>query len=95
MIRAISPSSRYVVEGFVCKFWISLEPYIIDLSRFYKKIPKIISNLRFTRKSYVRPLRRPRRRQAPSAQGPLMTCGPLTADPVGAPGGDMVTAIAI
>ena len=37
MIRAISPSLRYVVEGFFCTVWISLEPYIIDLSRFYKK----------------------------------------------------------
>jgi len=33
MIRAISPSSRYVVEGFVCIIWPNLEPYIIDLSR--------------------------------------------------------------
>ena len=36
MIRAISPSLRYVVEGFVCTIWISLEPYIIELSRSYK-----------------------------------------------------------
>ena len=40
MIRAISPSSRYVVEGFFCIMWTSLEPYIIDVSRFYNKNPK-------------------------------------------------------
>ena len=34
----MSPSLRYVVEGFFCTIWSSLEPYIIDLSRFYKKI---------------------------------------------------------
>ena len=37
MIRAISPSSRYVVEGFFCIIWTSLGAYIIDLDRFYKK----------------------------------------------------------
>ena len=42
MFRAISPSSRYVVEGFFCTIWTSLEPYIIDLSRFYKKNPKLL-----------------------------------------------------
>ena len=37
MIRAISPSSRYVVEGFFCTIWTSLELYRIDLSRTKKK----------------------------------------------------------
>ena len=38
----MSPSSRYVVEGFFCTIWSSLEPYIIDLIQFYEKIQKII-----------------------------------------------------
>ena len=50
MIRAISPSLRYVVEGFFCTLWISLEPYIIDLSRFYKTIHKL-------EKIYKKPIR--------------------------------------
>ena len=33
MIRAISPSLRYVVEGFVCVIWTSLEPKRTDLDR--------------------------------------------------------------
>ena len=45
MIRAISPSSRYVVEGFVCTIWTSLEPYIINLSGFYKTNRKNIKNI--------------------------------------------------
>ena len=40
MIRAISPSSRYVVEGFFGVIWTSLEPYRTDLKRFYKQIQK-------------------------------------------------------
>ena len=45
IIRAISPSLRYVVEGFFCIIWSSLEPYIIDLSRFYKKKNKNYKNI--------------------------------------------------
>ena len=43
----MSPSSRYVVEGFFCTIWSSLEPYIIDLSRFYEKNPKLIEIIFF------------------------------------------------
>ena len=44
MIRAISPSSRYVVEGFFCTIWTSLGAYIIDLSRLYKKFQQLFKN---------------------------------------------------
>ena len=37
----MKPSSRYVVEGFFCIIWSSLDPCIIDLSRFYKKSQKL------------------------------------------------------
>ena len=53
MIRAISPSSRYVVEGFFCTIWSSLEPDIIDLSRFYEKFPKNYKNY-IIDKSYIK-----------------------------------------
>ena len=38
--RAISPSSRYAVEGIFCVIWTSLEPYRTDLERFYPKHKK-------------------------------------------------------
>ena len=36
----MKPSLRYVVEGFFCVIWTSLEPYRTDLDRFYKRFKK-------------------------------------------------------
>ena len=38
----MKPPSRYVVEGFVCVIWTSLEPCRIDLESEFIKIPIII-----------------------------------------------------